>query len=355
MIAARNPVLGAVNGASSPDPVFALIKEHRAAYAAWKPLSDIWNSMLLSDPAYAAAEEAEQVPGERERAALAALVAARPTTLPGVLALAEYLPDAIRGTAIDEESEGERALRGIAVALRGLVLPADAPVVPDPVLAAIAAARQAQAETEAFIAETDEHPTLSAADREREGLLSTAQIGTDAAVWATVPTTQAGRLALVDYARFQVQVRTAADGMIDGAEVFIDEILTAVSAAIDAEAVLPAQYADEAQALALVGAIECAWAEDARRSRRDRADISPEAEARWGASVARRDALIDAAERLSAGTRAGRHAKALMLAWLDHVELWRASWPREHYAIDGRLAVDIEMALAEQSEARGRP
>lgn len=355
MIAALNPVLAALVEAPGRDPVFALIEEHRVARAAWAPLSETWNSLLLTDPTYAAAEEAERGPGDRVRTALDALTAARPTTLPGVLALAEYLPDAIWRVSISNGgTEGERALRNIAAALRRLVPPAAPSLAPDPVLVAIQVSRQAQAEMESFIAETKAHPTLGLADREREGILSAAQIDADQVVWRTVPTTRAGRRALVDYARFQARVRTAPDGYVDDAEGLIEEILTAFSASIAAESEMPAQDPDEAQAHALVGEIERVWAEDTLRSRRDHTDMSDEAEARLDAALVRRDALIAAAERISAGTRAGRHAKALILAWLGYVDSWRAGWVREDYATDGRLAIDIEASLAAQGDAGGR-
>lgn len=245
MIAALNPVLIAEPEGTRPDPVFALIEEHRTAYAAWRPLSDAWNSMLLSDPAYAAAEEAELAPGERERFALAALTTAQPTTLAGVLALAEYLPDAIRQVATDEESEAERALRTIAAALRGFVLPNFETLAPDPVLVAIATSRAVEAEMKTFQV-TAATPTTREW-RAQENVLSSAQVRAQDAVWRTVPTTRAGRRALVDYARFQVELFTGPDGCVDNPEGMIGKILTAFSAAIDAEPVLAAQDAHEAR------------------------------------------------------------------------------------------------------------
>lgn len=265
MIAALNPALLLPAGAPCSDPVFALIEEHRAAYAARAPLSEASAGLRPSDPAYAVTMEGQRRYGVRERAALATLTTSRPTTLLGVLALAEYLPDAIRRVATDEESDGEGALRSIAAALRGLVPPDATTFVRDPVLAAIAASRKAQAEMEAFLAETRGRLAMSPSDRARENALSGAQIDTDTAVWRTVPTTQAGRLALVDYARFQARLRTAPDGYIDNAEGLIEEILTAFSAALAAQPAVPAQDADEVQALALMDAIEHAGAQAGRQ------------------------------------------------------------------------------------------
>ncbi|MCJ2061007.1 hypothetical protein MKL09_31370 [Methylobacterium sp. J-048] len=112
-------VLTALGRQNGPDPVFALIEEHRAAYAEWDRLSDVWNEMLDSDPEYAEAMAASDEPSRREIAAYEALLAVRPTTLPGVAALAEYLVGAIFRASPDiRPSDGERGLTVIADALR---------------------------------------------------------------------------------------------------------------------------------------------------------------------------------------------------------------------------------------------
>lgn len=103
------------------DPVFALIRNHRAAFSEWDRLDMIAGELLHFDPRHSAAlAEAEEV-HRRERAALQALISASPTTLAGVIALAEYLPGAIRRVDTDvHETEGEQALWTIADALRGI-------------------------------------------------------------------------------------------------------------------------------------------------------------------------------------------------------------------------------------------
>lgn len=58
----------------------------------------------------------------------------------------------------------------------------------------------------------------------------------------------------------------------------------------------------------------------------------------------RRSALIDAAEALPP-TRDNVPAKALALAWLEYVDLWRNGDARDAYTIDGRLALDIDTAI----------
>lgn len=114
---------GPENFRSAIDPVFGFIEEHRAAYGAWTSTADTLAARSPTDPAQVAAEAAGREASARERAALDALVMARPTTQAGVLALTEYLPGAIRQVAIDEKGEGERALRTIGDAVRDLFGP----------------------------------------------------------------------------------------------------------------------------------------------------------------------------------------------------------------------------------------
>ena len=114
--------LAALGRTAGPDPVLALIEEHRAAYAEWDRLSDVWNEMLESDPGYAEAMAASDEPGKRESAAFDALFAARPTTLPGVAAFAEYLREATNRTSTDlVPSAGERGLAAVAAALHAVL------------------------------------------------------------------------------------------------------------------------------------------------------------------------------------------------------------------------------------------
>ncbi|SFM06084.1 hypothetical protein [Methylobacterium pseudosasicola] len=104
-----------------PDPVLALIEEHRAAYAEWDRLSDVWNEMLLSDPGYAEAMAASEEPGKREVAAYETLLMARPASLPGAAAWVAYLDEATCRTRIDAEpSDGERVLGTVAAVLKEL-------------------------------------------------------------------------------------------------------------------------------------------------------------------------------------------------------------------------------------------
>ncbi|MCJ2089574.1 hypothetical protein MKK88_26820, partial [Methylobacterium sp. E-005] len=42
--------LAALSRPAGPDPVLALIEEHRAAYAEWDRLAEVWSEMLLGDP-----------------------------------------------------------------------------------------------------------------------------------------------------------------------------------------------------------------------------------------------------------------------------------------------------------------
>lgn len=255
-----------------------------------------------------------------------ALFSARPTTLPGAKAQAEYLVEAIRRTrTAAEPPDGERGLRTVSEALDRLLgpgatdgagrdwgawasmlpgfvpFPAHAPSAlvaldlairgeaerfislaeaeierrrqdyagypdpevwprveralrremrmealaavasdlpdddgaPDPSLAAIAASRRAEAKMAAFGEDAMGHLTPEL--RAREDALTEAQEATRATAWATVLTTRAGRLALVEYARFQVEFFRAQDGVVDNPEHLLPQVLDALGAAIRAE------------------------------------------------------------------------------------------------------------------------
>ncbi len=103
--AVRRPIASA-----EPDPVFALIEEHQAAYAAWAPLAAVWNEAVMGSPEFAKAEAAAEEPGRREQAAMLALMAARPTTAAGLWALTAYLPEAVRQVSPDPGTEAQAAL-----------------------------------------------------------------------------------------------------------------------------------------------------------------------------------------------------------------------------------------------------
>ncbi|MCJ2065885.1 hypothetical protein MKK63_24720 [Methylobacterium sp. J-088] len=151
-------------------------------------------------------------------------------------------------------------MRMDALALVAAPLP-DGDGAPDPVLAAIAASRRAEAETDAFeeAMKGDKPADWSG----REDALTKIQQATREAVWRTVPTTQAGRLALVDYARFQVRLHTGETGIIDSAPDLFEEVLAPIAAAIAAERPEVVQHAD-ATLLALGAEFMAAWVEEAR-------------------------------------------------------------------------------------------
>lgn len=107
--------------ASEPDPVLGLIEGHRAAFAEWDRLSRRWNETPSNTLEFRRLAEACKEPSEREMTLFGALLHARPTTLGGVLALADYLPGAIQQVCPDNEvTDGEVALKSLADALRPL-------------------------------------------------------------------------------------------------------------------------------------------------------------------------------------------------------------------------------------------
>ena len=90
---------------SNDDPVFAVISEHHAAYAAWEPHLDAISKPVVGSPAFIAAEAAGKESRIRDAEAFAALISTRPTTLPGLVALAKYLPGAIARNGRDEPTD----------------------------------------------------------------------------------------------------------------------------------------------------------------------------------------------------------------------------------------------------------
>ncbi|BCM88127.1 hypothetical protein [Methylobacterium indicum] len=107
-------------------------------------------------------------------------------------------------------------------------------VAPDPILAAIAASKAASDALDAFGDRTFGVP-LTEEHREQEVALTAAEGKTRAAVWQTVPTTPAGRTALVDFARSMVARFANSEGDTDDAGHLLGRILDAFSAMVAAD------------------------------------------------------------------------------------------------------------------------
>ncbi|WP_125900988.1 hypothetical protein [Methylobacterium indicum] len=107
-------------------------------------------------------------------------------------------------------------------------------VAPDPILAAIAASKAATAAFDAFEAAIPGEG-VSPEQSRHEGALCEADMKAQKAVWQTVPTTQAGRRALVEFARFRVARVTHPDGDVDDAGHVLGRILDAFSAMVAAD------------------------------------------------------------------------------------------------------------------------
>lgn len=126
--AVRSPI-----AAAKPDPVFALIEVHRAAYAVWSPLATAWSETVGGSPEWDAAEAAQAEPGARETVAFDALLATRPTTAAGLWALTAYLPEAVRKVGLSTDSTEQAALDALRQsALQLGLVQASATTVPVP-------------------------------------------------------------------------------------------------------------------------------------------------------------------------------------------------------------------------------
>ncbi|SDO18363.1 hypothetical protein SAMN05216360_11614 [Methylobacterium phyllostachyos] len=99
-----------------PDGDYAhvIIAEHRAAYAAWKPLGDAYNDCVEGSDACAMAQKAEAEPYRIQAEAFEELVDTRATTVGGLVALAGYLPGAVfDANCVEVEEDARRALRSM--------------------------------------------------------------------------------------------------------------------------------------------------------------------------------------------------------------------------------------------------
>lgn len=95
------------------DYAHLIIAEHRAAYAAFKPLNDAWNNAKGRE-AFDAAERALEEPHRVHAEAYGNLIDTQPSTLAGLVALAGYVPETVRvNNEDDADSDAARALRGI--------------------------------------------------------------------------------------------------------------------------------------------------------------------------------------------------------------------------------------------------
>lgn len=105
----------------------------------------------------------------------------------------------------------------------------------DPILAAIAASRQAEAEMVHFAQMAAGRP-LPEVDTAREDAIGKTQRATRKAVWTAVPTTAAGRLALVKYAKFQAALIYGDEWRTEAlSDMIFGDAFLALAAAIEAE------------------------------------------------------------------------------------------------------------------------
>ncbi|WP_267359798.1 MULTISPECIES: hypothetical protein [unclassified Methylobacterium] len=108
---------------------------------------------------------------------------------------------------------------------------------PDPIHAAIAESYRAEGEMKAF--GLDPAATSRPQWFLRERALTEAQSAALEAVWRTTPTTRAGRLALVDYARFQTALYAGTETDPDCPSYLFREIMGAITAAFEADCAPP--------------------------------------------------------------------------------------------------------------------
>ena len=322
--------------AAGPDPVHALITAHRTAYAEWDRLSDAWTDVEPGAPGYAAAQAASDAPGRREVAAYDALFVARPTTLAGVLALAEYLGEAVRRTRINAEPmDSDRALATVADGLRGLALPGEASVDPDAVLIGLGAEF-----LRAWVAEVQAGDAQAATDTDANAAAAEAVYGAVNAVCeriALAPATTVAGLGIKALLLGRLHSGGSTPLAPEPPQGPIYSKWNVLRQVQEGAARLVGAASEPLPPAQLVAAIEAEWAAYAK------------AEATGAgadeAALTRRDALIDAADLLPATSTEARHAKALALAWIVADDR-RGGAPRGDIATDGRLATGVHASFA---------
>lgn len=103
------------------DPALVAISAHKAAYAAWLPHLKATSEAIPGTESYREGEAAAEAPRTREGEAYEALIGTPPTTLAGLIALADYLPGAVlRNAVVDDDDDGFRALSAVCSAVKEL-------------------------------------------------------------------------------------------------------------------------------------------------------------------------------------------------------------------------------------------
>lgn len=118
------------------DPAIAAITAHKAAYAAWLPHLKATSEAIPNTANCRECEAAAEAPRTHEDKAYEALIGTPPTTLAGLVALADYLPGAVlRNAVVDDDDDSFRALATVCSAVREVARPAAASSLADQILA----------------------------------------------------------------------------------------------------------------------------------------------------------------------------------------------------------------------------
>ncbi|CAO4183477.1 hypothetical protein [Methylorubrum aminovorans] len=104
------------------DPAIAAITAHKAAYAAWLPHLKATSEAIPNTANCRECEAAAEVPRTHEDKAYEALIGTPPTTLAGLVALADYLPGAVLRNAVVDDDDGLRALSTVCSAINDLAV-----------------------------------------------------------------------------------------------------------------------------------------------------------------------------------------------------------------------------------------
>lgn len=315
-----------VDAQEGADPIVAAIANHKAAYAAWLPHLRTVSDTLQTDPAFTALEAAAEAPEKREADAYASLAEVSPTTLAGLVALADYLPGAVlRNAVVDADNDAMKALTAMCSAVKALL---------GDDIGLRAALHERRARADEFLAEMERDGFLPyPADNPRSLLATDYAIRYEAERLLAIAQSAFDRRAKA-YAGFPMAER---DRHLERlrAEYRLDQL----AAVVDGSPMAASKLTDEI----LAGWRE--WANDPGHFDEEECEATR-------ALSEKRYALIDAAEALPA-TRENLPAKTLALAWLAYVDLWWNGRARDDYGTDGRLALDIDTAISGRTLLKG--
>ena len=312
------------------DYAHVIIAEHRAAYAAWKPLGDAWNEAIGRET-MEATQRAQEEPNRIQAEAFGELIDTTPSTPAGLVALAGYLPEAVRlNNVVSPDEEAQRALRSMCNGVLKLFgEEADA------VLIALEA--EFLAAEAAVVAAADAHS--DAWDQyEQPPVPVGLKVWSNDWVYSSIPRPQMqplgnGRALVLPYGEAEVEILRS--------QPCLGHFVGGVEGDLQPDGVSRVRPDPRAQARA--DAIVAAWDQWQQQIREARAALNLDAlDAAFDATRAARDAVLQRIRETTARGMAGLAVKARIAANMSAVEDPKAHGLKHHDADDNEgLFLDL--------------